>query len=171
MAVTPQIPKCHHNLGSASVVVTFGSLWCHSHDLKLGINSFNKAPTVPITVGGLIANGATINATPDSGAERSACGVEILHQLGIDTANLRDPSHVLRAADNHPITQLGEFDAQLTCGNFTVDETIHVVQGTTGMYLSWYTAQALSFLPVNYPCQQVAQSPLVVINPVPILTT
>ena len=119
----------------------------------------NKAPTVPITVGGLIANGATITATPDSGAERSACGVETLRQLGIDTANLRDPSHVLRAADNHPITQLGEFDAQLTCGNFTVDETIHVVQGTTGMYLSWYTAQALSFLPVNYPCQQVAQSP------------
>ena len=63
------------------------------------------------------------------------------------------------AADNHPITQLGEFDAELTCGNFTVDETIHVVQGTSGMYLSWYTAQALSFLPVNYPCQQVAQYP------------
>ena len=41
MAVTPQTPKCHHNLGCASVVVTFGSLWCHSHDLKLGINSFN----------------------------------------------------------------------------------------------------------------------------------
>ena len=42
MAVTPQTtPKCHHKLGCASVVVTFGSLWCHSHDLKLGINSFN----------------------------------------------------------------------------------------------------------------------------------
>ena len=41
MAVTPQTPKCQHNLGCASVVVTFGSLWCHSHDLKLGINSFN----------------------------------------------------------------------------------------------------------------------------------
>ena len=131
----------------------------------------NKAPTVPIAIGGLIANGATINATPDSGVERNACGVENLRQLRIDTANLHDPSHVLRATDNHPITQLGEFDEQLTCGNFTVDETIHVVQGTTGMYLSWYTAQALSFLPVNYPCQQVAQSPLVVINLVPILTT
>ena len=34
MAVTPQTPKCHHNLGCASVVVTFGSLWCHSHDLN-----------------------------------------------------------------------------------------------------------------------------------------
>ena len=42
MAVTPQTPKCHHNLGCASVVVTFGSLWCHSHELKLDINSFNN---------------------------------------------------------------------------------------------------------------------------------
>ena len=32
MAVTPQTPKCHHNRGAAEVVVTFGSLWCHSHD-------------------------------------------------------------------------------------------------------------------------------------------
>ena len=41
MAATPQTPKCHHNLGYAWVVVTFGSLWCRSHDLKLGINSYN----------------------------------------------------------------------------------------------------------------------------------
>ena len=119
----------------------------------------NKAPTVPVTVGSLIASGTTINATPDSGNGRSACSIETLHQLGIDTDNLRDPSHVLSATDNHPITQLAEFDAQFTCGNFMVDETVHVVQGPTGMYLSWYAAQALSFLPANYPCQQVAPSP------------
>ena len=37
MAVTPQTSKCHHNWGAAEVVVTFGSLWCHSHDRKRGI--------------------------------------------------------------------------------------------------------------------------------------
>ena len=41
MAVTPQTPKYHHNRGAAEVVVTFGSLWCHSHDLKLGINFYS----------------------------------------------------------------------------------------------------------------------------------
>ena len=40
MAVTPQTPKCHHIRGAAEVVVTFGSLWCHSHDLKRGINFY-----------------------------------------------------------------------------------------------------------------------------------
>ena len=32
MAVTPQTAKCHHNRGAAEVEVTFGNLWCHSHD-------------------------------------------------------------------------------------------------------------------------------------------
>ena len=41
MAVTPQTPKCHHNRGAAKVVVTFGSLWCHSHDRKRGINFYS----------------------------------------------------------------------------------------------------------------------------------
>ena len=41
MAVTPQTPKCHHNRGVAEVVVTFGSLWCHSHDRKRGINFYS----------------------------------------------------------------------------------------------------------------------------------
>ena len=41
MAVTPQTPKCHHNRGAAEVVVTFGSLWCHSYDRKRGINFYS----------------------------------------------------------------------------------------------------------------------------------
>ena len=41
MAVTPQTPKCHHNRGVAEVVVTFGRLWCLSHDRKRGINFYS----------------------------------------------------------------------------------------------------------------------------------
>ena len=39
MAVTPPTPKCYHNLGCATVVVTFWCPWCHSRHFKLGINS------------------------------------------------------------------------------------------------------------------------------------
>ena len=41
MAVTPQTPKRHHNRGAAEVVVTFESLWCHSHDRKQGFNFYS----------------------------------------------------------------------------------------------------------------------------------
>ena len=46
MAATPQTPKCHHNRGAAEVVVTFGSLWCRSHDRKRGINFYSIMYTV-----------------------------------------------------------------------------------------------------------------------------
>ena len=39
--MTPNLKLiCGTMIGCASVVVTFGRLWCHSHDIKLGINSF-----------------------------------------------------------------------------------------------------------------------------------
>ena len=112
------------------------------------------APRVNVTVGGKIANGTTVPAIPDSGAERTACGIDTLGKLGIDCDNLRLPSTQLRAADNHEVTQLGEFDAWIMCGDRSVQDTIHVVQGTQGLFLSWYVARDLGFLPANYPLQQ-----------------
>ena len=41
MVVTPQTPKFHHNQGTAEVMVTFGSLWCHSHNRQRGINFYS----------------------------------------------------------------------------------------------------------------------------------
>ena len=49
MAVAPQTAKCHENWGTASVLVTFGRLWCHSQGLKLGMNFFQYT-TVPFHV-------------------------------------------------------------------------------------------------------------------------
>ena len=65
---------------------------------------------VRISVGGLVANGAEILATPDTNDDRSACGMDTIEALGIDSANLRDPSIELKAADDHVIHQDGEFD-------------------------------------------------------------
>ena len=114
-----------------------------------------SAPQVDVIVAGRVANGAQVKATPDSGAERTACGLKTLQQLGIDPDNLRDPSITLKAADDHEITQLGEFDVTFRCGNYSVNDTVHVVPNTKDMLLSWYTARDLGFLPKNYPAQQL----------------
>ena len=60
----------------------------------------------------------------------------------------------MRAPDNHTISQLEEFPATITHGSLSVDDTIHVVKGTEGLYLSWITAQKLTFNPEDYPVQQ-----------------
>ena len=70
-------------------------------------------PKVRISVGGLIPNGAEILVTPDTRADRSACGMYTIEALGIDSANLRDPSIELKAAHDHVIHQVGEFDVTL----------------------------------------------------------
>ena len=64
------------------------------------------------------------------------------------------PSTELCAADNNEIYQLGEISATITCGSLSVDDITHVVQGTEGLYLSWITAQKLTFIPQDYPVQQ-----------------
>ena len=41
-----------------------------------------NAPKVTVHVGGAIAKGV-IQATPDTGAEKSACGTDVLKKLGV----------------------------------------------------------------------------------------
>ena len=111
------------------------------------------APQIKVSVGGDISNGATVSATPDTGAERTACGIDVLRQMGVDTANLRDPSVQLKTADRRQISQLGEFDATLKYGDQETTDTIHVLRGTAGLYLSWYVARDLGVVPPDYPQQ------------------
>ena len=54
-------------------------------------------PRVCVTVGGEVANRRSIEAVPDSGADRTACGLDILEMLNIDVANLCDSATDLRA--------------------------------------------------------------------------
>ena len=47
-----------------------------------------SAPQVNLQVSSLIVNGTNISATPDSGAERTTCGLDVLKKLDIDNGDL-----------------------------------------------------------------------------------
>ena len=111
------------------------------------------APKVEVKIEGEVANGATIRATPDSGADRTARGKNILEILGIDENNLREPSIDLTSADGNEMNQIGEFDAVIRAGDKTVVDTIHVFNNISGFYLSWYSSRGLGYLPQEYPQQ------------------
>ena len=93
---------------------------------------------------------------PDTGADRTACGLDILEMLNIDVANLCDSTTDLHAADGRVVHQLGEFNAVFQCGDIKAHDTVNVIDGTSGLYLSWYTSKALAFLPQDYPRQTIA---------------
>ena len=59
-------------------------------------------------------------------------------------------------ADGRVVHQLGEFDAVFQCGDIKAHDTVNVIDGTSGLYLSWYTSKALAFLPQHYPRQIIA---------------
>ena len=78
--------------------------------------SRNSAPKVQVKVGGDIVNGHQYNAVPDTGADRTACGPNILNILGIDPLNLCATNMDLRAAECRVVKQLGEFVTVFKCG-------------------------------------------------------
>ena len=97
------------------------------------------------------------SATPDSGADRTACGAYILNLLDIDENNLRPPSCPLSAAGGAAIALLGEFTATLTYGDKSIEEVIQVMKDPRHrFYMSWIVSKALGFLPDDYPNQIAA---------------
>ena len=103
-----------------------------------------------------MANGRSIEAVPDTGADRTVCGLDMLEILNIDVTNFCDSTTDLRAADGLVVCQLGEFDVVFQCGDIKAHNTVNVIDGTTGLYLAWYTSKALVFLPQDYPHQHIA---------------
>ena len=69
----------------------------------------------------------------------------------------KSPSICLQAGDCQ-VKQVGEFDVDFICGDQIVTDTVHVIDGTKGLLLSWYTAKDLMILPQNYPAQQTIRS-------------
>ena len=59
MSVRPQGSKRHLNRGAAEVVVSFGSLWCNSLDMKLDINKRVRDMRTPLAARGEPAGSKT----------------------------------------------------------------------------------------------------------------
>ena len=111
------------------------------------------APKVRVAV--LSRNGhVTVDALPDTGADICAASVGFLSSLNDDLATLCpvvgvDP----KAADGSPMACLGSVPVTMSLGNQSVEVDIHILDGVTGLLLSWSTTQELALIPANYPAQ------------------
>ena len=110
---------------------------------KITVNLFSLKHRNPL--------GST-EATPDTGAEASLVGVNIIQRLGIDLANLMPPNQdTLSAVNRQTVTCVGTFPCIIEyCGRF-VEETIYVCPEVEDFLLAWYVCQQVNILPDTYP--------------------
>ena len=117
--------------------------FANSAEPKITVNLFSLKHRNPL--------GST-EATPDTGAEASLVGVNIIQRLGIDLANLMPPNQdTLSAVNRQTVTCVGTFPCIIEyCGRF-VEETIYVCPEVKDFLLAWYVCQQVNILPDTYP--------------------
>ena len=108
------------------------------------------APTVNVYI--LSINGlCKTQALPDSGADISAAGPQLLQSLGEHTLNLLSLDITPQAANGHKMQPIGKLPITFQLQGRSHSEDTHIYPEISGFIMSWKAAKGLSILPVHYP--------------------
>ncbi len=108
--------------------------------------TIDPAPTITIHVSS--PNGfADIEILPDSGADISAAGNEVLRYLGEHLSNLLPSKIDPRAVNGSKMLSIGKIPVTFQLGNNTYNDDLHIYPEITRALLSWRAARGLSILP------------------------
>ena len=105
---------------------------------------------VDITVG---RRSAKVNALPDTGADVSIGGEDLLQQLGLQANDISQPSLHPRAANGTTLRSVGVIRAVITLDDASVEEEVHILPEVSGLLMSWGATRRLRLVPADYPCQ------------------
>ena len=110
----------------------------------------DPAPTIPIHISSL--NGSIdTEVLPDSGADISAAGKEILSHLGEHVDNLLPSEIIPRAANGTRMRPIGKIAVLFQLGHRKYTDDLHIYPGVSGTLISWRAAKNLGILPKCYP--------------------
>ena len=108
------------------------------------------APTITVRVSSP-AGSHYIDVLPDSGADISAAGQEMLQTLGHHIDNIL-PSHISpRTVNGSSMVPLGKIPITIQLGALKYKDELHIYPGVTGALISWKAAKGLGILPPYYP--------------------
>ena len=114
------------------------------------------APTIPVHVSSLNGS-ANVDVLPDSGADISAAGTEVIRLLGDHIDNLLPSGITPKAANGTTMKPAGKIKVKLRLGTNEHSEDLHVYPSVRGMLISWKAAKALGILPESYPQPDVSR--------------
>lgn len=110
----------------------------------------DPAPTITMHISSLNGS-ADMEVLPDSGADISAAGKEILGHLGEYVDNLLPSTIIPKAVNGTRMQPIGKIALTLQLGNKTHTEDVHIYPSVSGMLISWRAAKSLGILPKCYP--------------------
>ena len=110
----------------------------------------DTAPLIDIKVSSL--NGSTtFKVLPDSGADISAAGKDILLHLNEHTDNLLSSDIIPRAVNGTQMHPLGKLPVKLQLGDKEYTDDFHIYPSIQGALISWKACKQLKILPECYP--------------------
>ena len=114
------------------------------------VTAAETAPTIGIRI--LTVNGSCDTlALPDSGADISAAGPQLLKLLNEHTLNLLPSKVTPKTANGHKMQPLGKLPITFQLCGRDHREDMHIYPGVSGVIMSWKTAKGLNILPEHYP--------------------
>ena len=114
------------------------------------VSATEPAPTVTIHIQSTNGSCKT-QALPDSGADISAAGPQILKLLGEHASNLLSSDVIPQAANGHKMKPLGKLPITFQLQGQTHSEDMHIYPEISGVIMSWKATKGLNILPVHYP--------------------
>ena len=108
------------------------------------------APVIKILV--TSANGSReLEVLPDSGADISAAGKEVLQHLHENITSLLPSTVIPKAVNGTRMHPLGKIPVKFHLGNREYDDELHIYPNMSGALLSWKACRGLGILPDFYP--------------------
>ncbi|XP_065896213.1 uncharacterized protein [Dysidea avara] len=114
------------------------------------VTATDPAPKITLNISSL--NGTTAaTILPDSGADISAAGEEILAHLNEHIDNLLPSTTVPKAANGTEMHPVGKLPICLKLGNTEFSDDLHIYPDVCGILISWKACKNLGILPDCYP--------------------
>ena len=114
------------------------------------VTATEPAPTVSICI--LSINGSCeTQVLPDSGADISAAGPQLLHSLSEHALNLLPSKVTPHTANGHKMQPLGKLPVTFQLPGRNYSEDMHIYPDIPGVIMSRKVAKGLRILPMHYP--------------------
>ena len=110
----------------------------------------DPAPKIRVQVSTVMGT-HELTVLPDSGADISAAGTDILTCLGCHPNNLLPSAVIPKSVDGHNMTPLGCIPVTFCLQQQQYHDNLHFLPGVTGAIISWKAAKGLGILPYHYP--------------------